>query len=54
MLLKVFPEASQVSEVADAVKEEYGPTDGPAAASEFEDDENSDSGEIAGVDVHSG
>jgi len=42
VLLKVFPEASQVAEVADAVNEEYGgPTGDNVASQEFEDDENS-------------
>jgi len=43
VLLKVFPEASQVNEVADAIKEEYATPSGEAAegADEFEDDENS-------------
>jgi type IV pilus assembly protein PilB len=41
-LLKVFPEASQVAEVADAVKEEYALPAGESDASdEYEDDENS-------------
>ncbi|HYG73769.1 MAG TPA: GspE/PulE family protein [Planctomycetota bacterium] len=42
VLLKVFPEASQVAEVADAVKEEYGePGTEGGSQQEFEDDENS-------------
>jgi len=41
-LLKAYPEASQVSEVADRIKDEYGLTDAPADVDvKDEDDENS-------------
>jgi len=43
MLLKVFPEASQVSEVAASIQEEYGVQESTeaSASEDFEDDENS-------------
>ncbi|HYF48018.1 MAG TPA: GspE/PulE family protein [Planctomycetota bacterium] len=40
-LLKVYPEASQVEEVTEAVKQEYEPEATAEAEQEFEDDENS-------------